>query len=46
MLQVKDLSEAVRGLHEPAYVAQPLTADMRVIDALYASQRSGEAEEV
>ncbi|MGC9349844.1 MAG: Gfo/Idh/MocA family protein [Anaerolineae bacterium] len=46
MLQVKDLSETVRGLHEPAYVSQPLTADMRVIDALYASQRSGEAEEV
>ncbi|MBN2389149.1 MAG: Gfo/Idh/MocA family oxidoreductase [Anaerolineae bacterium] len=44
--EVQDLSEAVRGLHEPLYAWEPLDANMRVIDACYASQKSGKAESV
>lgn len=44
--EVQDLSEAVRGEHAPKYVDQSLVENMRVIDALYASQQSGRAEEV
>jgi xylose dehydrogenase (NAD/NADP) len=44
--EVQDISEAVRGLHEPVYAWEPLDANMRVIDACYASQKSGKAEAV
>ena len=44
--EVQDLSEAIRGLHPPVYVNEPLDANMRVIDACYKSYRSGKAEEV
>ena len=43
---VQDLSEAVRGIHAPIYGWEPLDANMRVIDACYASYRSGKAEAV
>lgn len=44
--EVQDLSEAIRGLHAPVYVSEPLEANMRVIDACYRSYRSGKAEAV
>jgi D-xylose 1-dehydrogenase (NADP+, D-xylono-1,5-lactone-forming) len=44
--EVQDLSEAIRGLHAPAFVAESLVDNMRIIDACYASQRSGHAEAV
>ncbi len=44
--EVQDLSEAVRGLHAPAFETESLVANMRIIDACYASQRSGRAETV
>jgi len=44
--EVQDLSEALRGLHEPVYAWEPLEANMRVIDACYASHKSGRAETV
>jgi D-xylose 1-dehydrogenase (NADP+, D-xylono-1,5-lactone-forming) len=44
--EVQDLSGAIRGEHAPKYVDQSLVENMRVIDALYASQRSGRAEKV
>jgi len=44
--EVQDLSEAVRGLHTPAFVAESLVDNMRIIDACYASQRSGQAAAV
>ena len=44
--EVQDLSGAVRGEHAPKYVDQSLVENMRVIDALYASHRSGRPEEV
>jgi D-xylose 1-dehydrogenase (NADP+, D-xylono-1,5-lactone-forming) len=46
MGEVQDLSEAVRGLHAPAYVAEPLESNMRVLDACYRSYRSGKPEAV
>ncbi|MGC9371665.1 MAG: Gfo/Idh/MocA family protein [Paracoccaceae bacterium] len=46
MLEVQDLSEAVRGLHAPRFVDEPLVADMRVIDACYASRKRGTAVKV
>jgi predicted dehydrogenase len=44
--EVQDLSEAIRGLHEPAFVNQSLVENMRVIDACYRSHRTGQPEEV
>ena len=44
--EVQDLSEAIRGLHAPAFVAESLVDNMRIIDACYASRRSGKAEAV
>jgi D-xylose 1-dehydrogenase (NADP+, D-xylono-1,5-lactone-forming) len=44
--EVQDLSEAVRGLHAPAFVAESLVDNMRIIDACYASQRRGRAEAI
>jgi predicted dehydrogenase len=44
--EVRDFSEAVRGLHEPVYAWEPLDANMRVIDACYRSQETGFEEEV
>lgn len=44
--EVEDLSKAIRGLHAPAYAWEPLDANMRVIDACYASYNSGRAEKV
>lgn len=38
--EVQDLSEATRGLKEPAYAWEPLDANMRVIDACYKSHRT------
>jgi xylose dehydrogenase (NAD/NADP) len=46
MGEVQDLSEAIRGLHKPVYVDEPLEANMRVIDACYKSYRSGKPEAV
>lgn len=46
MGEVQDMSEAVRGLHPPKYVAEPLELNMRVIDACYKSYRTGKAEHV
>jgi predicted dehydrogenase len=39
--EVRDLSEAVRGGRGPAYAWEPLDANMRVIDACFASYKSG-----
>ena len=44
--EVQDLSEAVRGLHAPAFAAESLEQNMRIIDACYASRRSGQTEAV
>jgi predicted dehydrogenase len=44
--EVQDLSLALRGEHEPVYAWEPLEANMRVLDACYASHRSGSAESV
>jgi len=44
--EVQDLSEAVRGVHEPVYVWEPLDANMRVIDACYRSYHTGVARQV
>ena len=44
--EVEDLSEGIRGIEEPAYADEPLDANMRVIDACYLSNRTGEAEPV
>jgi xylose dehydrogenase (NAD/NADP) len=44
--EFQDLSEAIRGLHDPIYAWEPLDANMRVIDACYKSQKSGKAESV
>jgi predicted dehydrogenase len=44
--EVEDLSLAVRGEREPLYAWEPLDANMRVIDACYASHKSGRAERV
>ena len=44
--EVQDLSEAVRGLHAPAFVTESLVENMRILDACYASRRSGRAEVV
>ncbi len=44
--EVQDLSEAVRGVHEPVYVWEPLDANMRVIDACYRSYHTGVAQQV
>jgi predicted dehydrogenase len=46
MGEVQDLSEAVRGLHAPVYVNEPLESNMRVLDACYRSYRSGKPEAV
>jgi len=46
MGEVQDLSEAVRGLHKPVYVNEPLDSTMRVIDACYKSYQTGESESV
>jgi predicted dehydrogenase len=46
MGEVQDLSEAIRGLRTPVYVAEPLEANMRVIDACYKAYRTGKAEAV
>jgi predicted dehydrogenase len=44
--EVRDLSMAVRGLREPVYAWEPLDANMRVIDACYASHKSGAAQKI
>lgn len=44
--EVQDLSEAIWGLHGPAFAAESLVENMRIIDACYASQRSGQAAAV
>jgi xylose dehydrogenase (NAD/NADP) len=46
MGEVQDLSEALRGLHEPVYAWEPLDANLRVIDACYRSQRTRQEETV
>ena len=40
-LEVQDMSEAIRGAHEPLFAWEPLDATMRVIDACYTSDKSG-----
>lgn len=42
-LEVQDFSEAVRGEHPLLYGDEPLDANMRVIDACFAADRSGQA---
>jgi len=44
--EVQDLSEAVRGEHEPVYAWEPLDANMRVVDACYRSYHTGSAARV
>jgi xylose dehydrogenase (NAD/NADP) len=44
--EVQDLSLAIRGVRPPTYEWEPLDANMRVLDACYASFRSGKAEQV
>ena len=44
--EVRDLSLAVRGAQAPAYGWEPLDATMRVLDACFASDKSGRAEPV
>ena len=46
MGEVEDLSLAIRGVRPPTYAWEPLDANMRVIDACYASFKSGRAERV
>ena len=46
MGEVQDLSEAIRGLHEPVYASEPLDANMRVLDACYRSHISRGEEQV
>jgi len=41
MLEVQDMCEAIRGEHSPLFAWEPLDANMRVIDACYASDKSG-----
>jgi len=44
--EVQDLSEAIRGEHEPVYAWEPLDANMRVVDACYRSYHTGSAVRV
>jgi D-xylose 1-dehydrogenase (NADP+, D-xylono-1,5-lactone-forming) len=44
--EVQDLSEAIRGVHAPAFASESLVDNMRILDACYASQRSEKAEPV
>jgi hypothetical protein len=44
--EVLDLSLAVRGEQEALYAHEPLDANMRVLDACFASDKSGRAERV
>ena len=44
--EVRDLSLAIRGVQEPLYGQEPLDATMRVLDACFASHKSGRAERV
>jgi predicted dehydrogenase len=46
MGEVEDLSLAIRGVRRPVYEWEPLDANMRVIDACYASFKSGRPEKV
>ena len=46
MREVQDLSEAIRGTGPARYAHEPLEANMRVIDACFASDRSGVVEPV
>jgi predicted dehydrogenase len=46
MGEVHDLSLAIRGVRPPTYEWEPLDANMRVLDACYASFKSGRAEKV
>jgi len=43
LLEVQDLSEAIRGIHPPCFGGEPLDATMRVIDACFASDKAGHA---
>jgi predicted dehydrogenase len=43
MLEVQDLSEAIRGVHAPLYGGEPLDATQRVIDAAYAADKRGQS---
>ena len=44
--EVRDLSAAIRGEQKPRYAWEPLDATMRVLDACFASDKSGRAERV
>jgi predicted dehydrogenase len=46
MGEVQDLSLAIRGVRPPTYEWEPLDANMRALDACYASFRSGKAEKI
>ncbi len=43
VLEVQDLSEAIRGIHPPRFGWEPLDANMRVIDACFAADKAGHA---
>ena len=45
-LEIEDVCEAICGEHPPRYAWEPLDANMRVIDACYASDKSGRAVEL
>ena len=45
-LEFEDMSLAIRGVRPARYGAEPLDANMRVIDACFAAARSGRAEPV
>jgi predicted dehydrogenase len=44
--EVLDMSRAIRGEQEPRYAWEPLDATMRVLDACFASDKSGKAEKI
>jgi D-xylose 1-dehydrogenase (NADP+, D-xylono-1,5-lactone-forming) len=46
MLEVQDLSEAIRGQHAPFFAWEPLDATVRVLDACFSAARFGQAVEV
>jgi len=41
MLELEDMSEAIRGISAPKFGNEPLDANMRVIDACFAADKSG-----
>jgi predicted dehydrogenase len=44
--EVQDMSAAIRGEREPRYAWEPLDATMRLLDACFASDKSGRVEKI